>query len=166
MRTYMIIPTYWSGPKGEWEEGDAVFDHPSPLNEEGTLARILESLNVIEDKHFTLIIIGVTTNNKYENQMIKRLRSIIKKSNVDVDTILFTRKNLIQLKKTLYKNIEMDDILDLNNYANIRNICLFLPYILDAEVAILIDDDEIFEDPQFVSKTKEFIGLIIIPSIS
>ena len=158
MRTYMVIPTYWTGPKGEWEEGDAVFDHATLLNEEGTLARILESLHVIEDKHFTLIIIGVTTNNKYENQMIKRLRSIIKKSNVDVDTILFTRKNLIQLKKTLYKNIEMDDILDLNNYANIRNMCLFLPYVLDAEVAILIDDDEIFEDPQFVSKTKEFIG--------
>jgi hypothetical protein len=154
----MVIPTYWTGPKGEWEEGDAVFDHPTLLNEEGTLARILESLHVIEDKHFTLIIIGVTTNNKYENQMIKRLQSIIKKSNVDVDTILFTRKNLIQLKKTLYKNIEMDDILDLNNYANIRNMCLFLPYVLDAEVAILIDDDEIFEDPQFVSKTKEFIG--------
>ena len=63
MRTYMVIPTYWTGPKGEWEEGDAVFDHATLLNEEGTLARILESLHVIEDKHFTLIIIGVTTNN-------------------------------------------------------------------------------------------------------
>ena len=23
MRTYMVIPTYWSGPNGEWKEGDA-----------------------------------------------------------------------------------------------------------------------------------------------
>ena len=46
----------------------------------------------------------------------------------------------------------------MRGYSNIRNLCIFVPYILDAEVAILIDDDEVFEDPAYVTKAKEFIG--------
>ena len=49
-------------------------------------------------------------------------------------------------------------VLQLNGYSNIRNLCLFLPNLLGSEVAVLIDDDEIFEDPKFMEKTIEFIG--------
>jgi glycosyltransferase involved in cell wall biosynthesis len=35
---------------------------------------------------------------------------------------------------------------------------MFIPHILDSEVAVFIDDDEVFEDPEFMSKAKEFIG--------
>ena len=65
MRTYMIIPTYWSGPGGAWEEGDAVYDHATPINQKGTLLRTLISLNILDDKDFTLIIIGAVTNSNY-----------------------------------------------------------------------------------------------------
>jgi hypothetical protein len=37
-------------------------------------------------------------------------------------------------------------------------LCLFLPHILGSEIAVLIDDDEVFEDPCFMSKAREFIG--------
>ncbi len=49
MRTYMVIPTYWTGPNNEWEEGDKVFDHPTPISEEGTIRRTLDSLHILED---------------------------------------------------------------------------------------------------------------------
>ena len=62
----MVIPTYWTGPKGEWQEGDKIFDHPTPLNEKGTLERTLQSLHNLEDKKFTLVIVGIATNKKYE----------------------------------------------------------------------------------------------------
>ncbi len=154
----MVIPTYWTGPDGEWKEGDAVYDHATPVNEEGTLLRTLKSLHILDDKNFTLIILGATTNKKYVTPMETKLKKIIKQADVPVDTILFTDKNLKELKKVLFKDIKLPDVLELRGYSNIRNLCIFVPYVLDAEVAILIDDDEVFEDPAYVTKAKEFIG--------
>ena len=158
MRTYMVIPTYWTGPNSEWEEGDKVFDHATPVSENGTLIRTLESLHILEDTDFTLIIIAIATNNKYEKQIKAKLKDMLSKVDIPVDTILFTESSLVELKKKLYKDYKGEDILSLDNYAQIRNMCIFIPYVLDAEIALLIDDDEIFEDPKFVTKAKEFIG--------
>ncbi|MEA3421325.1 MAG: hypothetical protein U9Q97_06580 [Acidobacteriota bacterium] len=53
---------------------------------------------------------------------------------------------------------EYASLLKLQGYSNIRNLCMFIPHILGSEVALLIDDDEVFEGPSFISKAKEFIG--------
>lgn len=158
MKTYMVIPTYWTGPNSEWEEGDKVFDHATPLSEDGTLKRTLDSLHILEDNDFTLIIIGIATNKKYDDAMREKLNDMLSKADIPVDTILFTESSLTKLKKELHKDYDGKDILSLENYAQIRNMCIFVPYILDAEIAMLIDDDEVFEDPLFVTKAKEFIG--------
>ncbi len=158
MRTYMIIPTYWSGPDGKWEEGDAVYDHATPLNENGTLLRTLKSIEILNDKHFTLIILAAATNKKYIDLMEQKIRKMLEREHLAVDTLIFTENNLNELKQHLYEDFDLPDVLHLRGYSNVRNLCLFLPYILDAEIAILIDDDEVFEDPDFVGKAKEFIG--------
>ncbi|MCD4795753.1 MAG: cyclic nucleotide-binding domain-containing protein [Candidatus Cloacimonetes bacterium] len=158
MRTYMVIPTYWSGPNGEWEEGDAVYDHATPLNEDGTLLRTLKSIDILDDKHFTLILLAAATNDKYVKPMEEKLAKMLQSINIPVDTLVFTNTHLNKLKKIMYKDLKLPNMLDLKGYSNIRNLCIFLPYILDGEVAILIDDDEVFEDPKFVTKAKEFIG--------
>ena len=80
MRTYMIIPTYWTGPDSEWKEGDAVYDHATPVNMEGTLLRALQSLDILEDKHFTLVIIAAVTNPRYIEAMEIKVKSIIQKA--------------------------------------------------------------------------------------
>jgi CRP-like cAMP-binding protein len=154
----MIIPTYWTGVKNEWKEGDAVYDHATPIDEDGTLPRTLESLKILNDKHFTLVIIGAVTNPIYVNAMEEKVKSIIRRAAPQVDTILFTDNNLEKLKSTLYKDFPFPDMLALRGYSNIRNLCLFIPYILDADIAILIDDDEVFEDADFIDKAKEFVG--------
>lgn len=158
MRTYMVIPTYWTGPNNEWKEGDKVFDHPTPISEEGTLGRTLESLHILEDNEFTLVIIAISTNKKYEKPMRVKLEKMLLKADIPVDTILFTESTLISIKKVLYKDYSGEDVLSLDNYAHIRNMCIFVPYILNAEIALLIDDDEVIEDTKFVTKAKEFIG--------
>ena len=49
MRKVVVIPTYWSREKDEgWQEGDAVYDHPTPLDDEGTLRRTLESMKLLK----------------------------------------------------------------------------------------------------------------------
>jgi CRP-like cAMP-binding protein len=49
-------------------------------------------------------------------------------------------------------------VLSLTGYSNIRNMCLYIPYVLGAEAAVLIDDDEFFDDPGFMAKASEFVG--------
>jgi len=53
---------------------------------------------------------------------------------------------------------EMAPLLQLDRYSNVRNLCTFVPHLLGSDVAVLIDDDEIFEDPDFMDKALEFIG--------
>ena len=158
MRTYMIIPSYWCDEKCKWQVGDEVYDHPTPLNECGTLKRTLESLNNLKDKDFTVVILGAVTNDKDEPQMHTKLTQIIKSVKLPVDTILVTSRHLNRIKEALQTKCEIPDILHFGGYSNIRNLCLLVPYILDAEVALLIDDDEVFEDPYYVRKAREFIG--------
>ena len=158
MRTYMVIPTYWGGENGTWVEGDAVYDHATPINEEGTLLRTLQSINILDDKHFTLVIIAAATNPRFVKPMEEKVRQIISQANIAVDTIIFSDTNLDKLKSVLNEEFSQSDMLQLRGYSNIRNLCLLIPYILDAEIAILIDDDEVFEDPAFITKAKEFIG--------
>jgi hypothetical protein len=50
------------------------------------------------------------------------------------------------------------DLLQLRGYSHVRNLCLFIPHILESDLAVLIDDDEVFEDPHFMVKAQEFIG--------
>ncbi len=158
MRTYMVIPTYWTGPKGAWDEGDKVFDHPTPIDEYGTLGRTLKSLKILENKDFTLIILGVVTNPRYEDDMRRRLTEIISSIKIPVDTILITEKEVTAIREIMCKGFDDAGILSLKNYSSIRNMCLFFPYLLGADIAVLIDDDEIFEDPRFMNKATEFIG--------
>ena len=149
MNTIMVIPTYWTGAEGKWQEGDSVYDHPTSLDEEGTLKRTLDSIHNLEDDDFAVVIIGAVTNPRYLKLMEDKVRSIILSSKLKQDIYLFTERNLEQIKDKL--GSASKKILSLCGYSNIRNLCLFVPYILDADVAVLIDDDEIFEDPKFIS---------------
>lgn len=158
MRTYMVIPSYWSGPRDTWQEGDKVFDHPTPVDEYGTIGRTLESIQHLQDHEFTLIILGIVTNDRYEEPMRQRLTEIIQSADLPVDTYLITQTELDSLREIIHQDFPDEGILSLKNYSAIRNMCLFFPYLLGADIAVLIDDDEVFEDPRFMNKAKEFIG--------
>ena len=49
-------------------------------------------------------------------------------------------------------------LLSMFGYSNVRNICLLAASILTADAALLIDDDEVFELPDFVPRSLEFLG--------
>ena len=161
MKVTMVIPSYWSrARKVGWKEGDAIYDHPTPLDSEGTLLRAIQSIENLEDKDFQLVIIAVATAEDIETQVEKKIANIIESSNPGVEVLLFGHSHLKQIHELLIREGEKEynDLLQLRGYANIRNLCMFIPHILGSEAAVLIDDDEVFEDPKFMSKAKEFIG--------
>jgi len=159
----MVIPTYWTKEsKIGWKEGDAIYDHPTPLDSEGTLLRAIQSTDILKDKDFQLVIIAVATAKNIEKQVEKRVANIIKSvsSAIGVEVLLLGHSHLTQIHDLLINDGKREyiDLLKLQGYSHVRNLCMFIPHILGSEVALLIDDDEVFEDPNFMSKAKEFIG--------
>jgi len=166
LKVCMVIPSYWAREsKDGWIAGDAVYDHPTPLDEDGTLLRALQSLDVLEDKDFQVVVIAAATAGDIEDRVEDKVAGIIDEvsGTVDVDIKLFASSHLGEIYDLLRSEgiDEYVPLLQLRGYSNIRNLCLFIPHILGSDLAVLIDDDEVFEDTQFIRKVKEFMGSVV-----
>lgn len=161
MKVTMVIPSYW-GRKKEQERKpqDRIYDHPTPLNEDGTLGRLLDSINLIRNKDFQVVILGVAAAQDIQADVESRLSSIIRGRVQDVQVDLFSYSHLAAVHTYLshQKMKGKASLLQLDGYSNVRNLCTFVPHLMESDVAVLIDDDEIFEDPDFMDKALEFIG--------
>ena len=163
MKITMAIPSYWGREtKTGWQEGDAIYDHPTPLDHEGTLRRAIESIGLLENKDFDLVILAVPTTEEIEERVEQKLADQIKSvsSSAGVRISLFGPSALKAIQALLREESRQEDadLLQLRGYSNVRNLCMFVPHVLGSEAAVLIDDDEVFEDSNFMSKAKEFIG--------
>ncbi|OFV68694.1 MAG: hypothetical protein SCAL_000370 [Candidatus Syntrophoarchaeum caldarius] len=163
MKLTMVIPSYWGRKEADgWREGDAIYDHPVPLDQEGTLGRAIASTAILNDKDFRLVIIAVATSPEIEAEVEKKVKGIVIEASAktDLDVLVFGPSHLKQIHELLRANgkKEYTELLKLRGYSNIRNLCIFIPHILGSELALLIDDDEVFEDPDFIGKAQEFIG--------
>lgn len=163
MEATMVIPSYWGRESSVgWQKGDAIYDHPTPLDQEGTLQRALESTSVLKDTDFKLAVLAVPASADIADDVERKVFSIIQrvKPHCPIETILFGQSHLARVHSFLNDQGKSEylDLLSLRGYSPVRNLCLFLPHILGAEIAVLIDDDEVFEDPCFMSKAREFIG--------
>ncbi|WP_406657628.1 hypothetical protein V7O62_03475 [Methanolobus sp. ZRKC2] len=166
MELTMVIPSYWGRDSATgWIEGDAVYDHPIPIDQEGTLGRAIKSIENLDDKDFRLVVLAVATSPDIESKVEKKVSEIVAQTSPDagVETMVFGSSQLRKVHDILGKDRkgEYGDLLQLKGYSSIRNLCLFVPHILGSDAAVLIDDDEVFEDPHFLKKVKENIGQVI-----
>ena len=162
MKVTVVIPSYWTGGSKDDMKEEVIYDHPTPLDKEGTLLRAIESSSILNDKDFQLVVIAVATAENIETRVEKKVRGIIKSasSTAGVEVLLFGHSQLKQIHDVLIGEGKKEciDLLQLRGYANIRNLCMFISHILGSDAVVLIDDDEVFEDPEFISKAKEFVG--------
>lgn len=95
MRKTMIIPTYWCRSSGKcWQEGDAVYDHPTPVDQEGTLERTLVSMQQFQEKDFKLVILICPTTPDVEEAAYEQVYRIVKRVKLRAETYLFTAGDL------------------------------------------------------------------------
>ena len=162
MRKTMIIPTYWCRKTGDpWQEGDAVYDHPTPVDQEGTLERTLVSMKQFHEKDFKLVILICPTTPEVETAAYEQVLRIVVRAQLNAETYLFTAGDLREITEILRKaglNDRGVQLLSMFGYSNVRNVCLLAASILTADAALLIDDDEVFELPDFVPRSLEFLG--------
>ncbi|MBT7782679.1 MAG: glycosyltransferase [Anaerolineae bacterium] len=146
---WIVIPTYW----GDADSG--IYDHPTPLDEDGTLAFLLESLCEQDSPpSFSALILVSTTKAEYASQATARVQQIIapyiQKLNLhiaDIKTAQFLDQEL--------QTHEIDlQIASMRGYAAVRNLQLLIPAAMGAEVIIAIDDDEVLPKNYLQQATK------------
>ena len=157
----IVVPTYWTWPTDiKNKNKDFIFDHPTPLNLEGTLARTLESFRKLNYSDFDILVITASTNMEIADSVEKRVQGIIDKFKGELNIKHFSYSKLKVLKKRLFElgHHRILEEINLNNYNNIRNLQLILSYINNSQVVVAIDDDEIINDSDFLFKAVEYIG--------
>ncbi|MFQ6125055.1 MAG: glycosyltransferase family 2 protein [Candidatus Heimdallarchaeota archaeon] len=156
MDNIIVVPSYWS------KEGfPEIYDHPTLLEAKNneTLSRLLASLRRLNGS-FKVIIIGVVTNEELEQEVWHEIKEIVE-SFPDLNVSHFHNLHLRELRRQLEKMgiaKKLTKRLSMEGYGNVRNICLLIPYIMGAEIIILLDDDEIVMDKNFIKRAREYVG--------
>jgi len=165
MKTTIVIPTYWRGPESEAPmctlESDFRYDHATPLDTDGTLARALSSLSILDaEEGFAVAVVAAPTRTEIKQAVQLKVQSIIAQFDYDFPMLLIGPDELVFWRRRLASSgmSEYDQFFSLDGYSNIRNMCLLAAVLTGADVAILFDDDQVYEDPDYLKKATEFIG--------
>lgn len=161
MKTVVVIPTYWGRKSDEaLDIADVVYDHPTPLDEEGTLVRALDSFKVLSKEDFELIVIAVATNKDLESSIEDRVEEVVSSVNPDFPVAIVSHK-FSKCFQSMIREIDQADsekLINLYGYSHVRNFCLIVGQLRGADAVVLFDDDEVVDDPQYLEKATEFIG--------
>jgi len=157
----IVIPTYWGPPEDADLQEDIVFDHPTPLDQAGTLGRALKSIDILNRTDFSVVLIVASTLNSIENEVIDRVKEICKPFKEKIDISLIHRDNLNKLKNKLLNDDVPPDaraLINLDNYSSVRNMCSLAGILNGSELIVFVDDDEVFADSKFIDKAVKFVG--------
>ncbi|MGY4706652.1 glycosyltransferase family 2 protein [Candidatus Bipolaricaulota sp. J31] len=154
----VIVPTYWTFPGGERAGERVSYDHPTPLDQRGTLARLLESLEDLRGPDFGVFIIAATTAPELEATASEKVEGLIAPFRRSFPIACFGARDLAFLRERLDAMGFAQAPLSLQGYGNVRNIQLAIAQGLGAEVMVSLDDDEVVADPMFLEKALEFMG--------
>jgi len=99
-KTILTIPTYWGWPAGEQgHPDDGIFDHPTPLDSEGTLGRTLESLKYLKSDSFEVLVITATVNPLLNDAVEKRVEELIASYKKEYPITQFSHSDLLLVRK-------------------------------------------------------------------
>ncbi len=151
---WVVIPTYWG------HSGRALYDHPTPLQGQSTLPRLLDSLvSQINAPDFqVLVLVAAVTQQENEIartrviQLLTPFQDRLKLSLTDERTAKWIRGS--SLMKSLSK---LPSSISMQGYGNIRNLQLLIPASMGAEVIIALDDDEVVPT-DYLTRALKWIG--------
>jgi hypothetical protein len=166
----MVIPSYWGRSEGgagkasvarEAGRDKIVFDHPTLLNEEGTLGRLLASLEPLGAVNGKIVVISVANEPTIAKEVERKVDAIIAPFEGKYDITNMSQSTLEGIKAGLMEKGVSEqglELVNLDNYAAVRNICSLAGVLYGSPYTIFIDDDEVFADPDFLKKIAENMG--------
>ena len=151
---WVVIPTYWG------RSGRALYDHPTPLQGQSTLPRLLDSLvSQINAPDFqVLVLVAAVTQQENEIararviQLLTPFQDRLNLSLADGHTAKWIRGS--SLMKGLSK---IPSSISMQGYGNIRNLQLLIPASMGAEIIIALDDDEVVPT-DYLTRALKWIG--------
>ena len=156
--TCVVVPTYWTRAGGETRPGDAVYDHPTPVDKPGTLAALLESLTKLDVSRFYLLVLVAVTGGDVAADAERRAAGLVE-SFPSIRSIVFGPSRLVWLHRWLTDNgLPGAGFLDLRTYPKVRNLQLAIPYAVESRAIVALDDDEIVTDSAFLEKATQSLG--------
>ena len=156
----IAIPTYWTWGS-ERTDGpiETIYDHPTPLDGESTLPRLLDSLGRMSGPPFTVLVLTATVHPNLEPAAEKRVSGIIAPYRERFPIAQFAAGDLAVLHERMRAlgQSELVSFFSLRSYPGVRNCQLVVPHVLGAEVIVALDDDEIVA-PDYLTTALEFVG--------
>ena len=154
----IVIPTYWTWPS-EREDGpvDAAYDHPTPLDGESTLPRLLDSLAKEEGSPFSVLVLTAVVHPDLEESAAQRMEALMRPYRPHFPITQFAAADL-QLLRERVDAVDFDpSLVALRDYASVRNCQLIIPHLMGSEVVVALDDDEVVE-PDYLRVATEFVS--------
>ncbi|MFC1537613.1 hypothetical protein ACFL4P_02175 [Gemmatimonadota bacterium] len=159
----MVIPSYWGQNKGAEQPADkAVFDHPTSLGSEGTLGRLLESLEIFDRVPGKIVIIAVANLKELAVEVEQKIDRIIAPFRRYYNITCLGQRKLEKIRNRLTTDKRVSPkamaMVNLESYAAVRNICSLAGILEGSPYTVYIDDDEVFEDKFFLQKIAGNMG--------
>lgn len=157
MNPVVFIPAYVSARRyTDTPSVTATFDHMTPMVEQGTMARCLESLKTV--RGLGKVIIPVVAEPAIANQAAAKYRKIAALF-PDLDITVISEAESAALKRRIGGlGFTVKDEIGFTGYGSVRNLCLVVALLMGADSLIFMDDDEIVDDSDFLAKALYGLG--------
>ena len=158
MNPAVIIPTFHTAPtKRGASKPSNLYDHPTPLNEQGTLGRCLNSLQQV--RGLGQVIILVAAEGGVEDEAAKKVQNIANQF-PQMHTLVIGRAEaeIVQQRLDQLGFGGQQEAIGLTGYSAIRNLGLVVAQVLGFDSVVFIDDDETIEDEAFLEKAMYGLG--------
>lgn len=155
----IVFPMFWGREKKEIvKEGDYFYDHPTALDEEGTIPPLFESMKVLKDRDFDVIAIAGANHPSMADAVEKHAKYVLRKyaDRAKVKLHYFSYSQLQRLHDYL-RELGKENLIEtvsLTGYSPLRNACLVAAHILNKDIAVSIDDDCLFIEPDYIGRIK------------
>ena len=158
MNPAVIIPTFHTAPtKRGASKPSNLYDHPTPLNEQGTLGRCLNSLQQV--RGLGQVIILVAAEGGVEDEAAKKVQNIANQF-PQMHTLVIGRAEaeIVQQRLDQLGFGGQQEAIGLTGYSAIHNLGLVVAQVLGFDSVVFIDDDETIEDEAFLEKAMYGLG--------
>ena len=151
----IVIPTYWTWGS-EWADGpvEVIYDHPTPVDGESTLPRLLESLIALEGPEFRVLILTAATHPELEKAAADRVTGLIAPFRARYPIAQATEADAAFIRG---HHPGLASTVQMRSYAGVRNLQLLLSHALGADVIVALDDDEVVA-PDYLQTALHFVG--------
>ena len=151
----IIIPTYWTWDSKRTDGPvETIYDHPTPLDGESTLPRLLESLTALKGPEFRALVLTATTHPELEQAVASQVEHLIIPFRAHYPIAQATETDAAFIRQ---RHPDLAGHVQMCGYAGVRNLQLLLPHAFSAEVIVALDDDEVVA-PDYLQTALHFVG--------